>query len=89
MRDTLSPVLQVTVAAARSEDAVLPHPCLRDWAYSRDVADSVMALLDAKDPKSVVYNSGGPESWTLESWCERLAERTASNDFSLRPSKPG
>ena len=75
VRDTLSPVLQASVAAARGEEAAIPRPCLRDWAYSRDVADSAVALLNAAAPRSVVYNSGGPESWTLESWCERLAGR--------------
>ena len=82
VRDTLSPVLQIEVAAAKGEEAVLARPCLRDWVYSRDIADSAMALLDAADPKSIVYNSGGPESWTLESWCERIAQRTPG--FSYR-----
>ena len=82
VRDTLSPVLQVEVAAAKGEEAVLARPCLRDWVYSRDIADSAMALLDAPDPKSIVYNSGGPESWTLESWCERIEKRTPG--FSYR-----
>jgi nucleoside-diphosphate-sugar epimerase len=50
--------------------------------YSRDIADSAVALLDAEDPKSVVYNSSGPESWTLESWCKRLTGRVPG--FSYR-----
>ncbi len=75
VRDTPSPILQVTVGAARGTEVVLPRACLRDWVYSRDVADSAVALLHADGPGSGVYNSAGPESWTLESWCERLAGR--------------
>lgn len=75
VRDTLSPVLQVSVAAARGEEVVLPRPCTREWAYSRDVAGAALALLYADDPKSIVYNSSGPESWPLEGWCERLTKR--------------
>tara|TARA_A100001037_G_scaffold273889_1_gene271126 strand:+ start:9049 stop:10029 length:981 start_codon:yes stop_codon:yes gene_type:complete len=82
VRDTLSPVLQVAVAAARGEEVVLPRPCLRDWVYSRDIADSAMALLDASDPKSVVYNSGGPELWSLEAWCALTAAKMP--EFSYR-----
>ena len=94
VRDTLSPVLQVSVAAARGEEAVLPRPCLRDWVYSRDIADSAVALLEADDPKSVVYNSAGPESWTLESWCERLVRRVPGfayrigNDSNVELNNP-
>ena len=82
VRDTLSPVLQVAVAASRGEEVVLSRPCLRDWVYSRDIADSAMALLDVPEPKSVVYNSGGPESWTLEAWCELTAAKIP--EFSYR-----
>jgi nucleoside-diphosphate-sugar epimerase len=83
VRDTLSPVLQVAVAAMRGEEVVLSRPCLRDWVYSRDIADSAMALLDAPEPKSVVYNSGGPESWTLEAWCELIAAKMPKFSYHL------
>lgn len=82
VRDTLSPILQVSVAAARGEEVVLPRPCTREWAYSRDIANATLALLYSSEAKGPVYNASGPEPWALEHWCRLLAQKFPN--FSYR-----
>jgi nucleoside-diphosphate-sugar epimerase len=87
VRDTLSPVLQASVAAARGEAAILPRACVRDWVYSRDVAGAVLALIDRRQVTGAVFNCAGPEAWALEAWCERL--QRVHPGFSYRYGAPG
>lgn len=87
VRETLSPILQVTELALLGEAAVLPRPGRRDWVYSRDVAAALVALLDAPAPRHRLYNVSGGLEWTLEAWCAKLAQ--AFPGFDYRLAAPG
>lgn len=74
VRDTLNPMLQVTLAAMRSQEAVLERPCRRDWIYSRDVASALIALLQSSRLKHLTYNvaPGTDRVWAVADWCACL-----------------
>ncbi len=74
VRDTLSPQMQTTQMALRGGEAILPGPGRRDWVYSRDVAEALVAILETKRPCYDVYNIGPGVEWTVEEWCSRLKE---------------
>jgi nucleoside-diphosphate-sugar epimerase len=75
-RDTLSPLLQATLAARAGRDAVLQRPGPRDWVYAPDVASAVATLLTAETPPAhALYNIGPGVVWRVADWCERLVER--------------
>ena len=75
VRDTMSPIWQVTGLAQRGEAAVLPRPGRKDWLYSRDAAAALVALLDCESPPRRIYNVGGGVEWTVAAWCELLVQR--------------
>ena len=88
VRATLSTILQVTTHAVAGRQAVLPDVVgRRDWVYSREIADSVLAVLDAANLSFDVYNLGPGVMWTLDDWCDRLA--AAFPEFSHRRAGPG
>ena len=85
VRDTLSPHWQLLDAAAHGQPAVLARPGLRDWVYATDVADAVVAVLDAPVLRHTTYNVTAPASTVLD-WGQRLAERPG---FECRLAQPG
>jgi nucleoside-diphosphate-sugar epimerase len=87
VRDTLSPPLQAARLALAGREAVLPRAGRRDWAYSRDVAAALVALMDADRPAHPVYNVGPGREWTVAAWCEKLA--AAYPAFSFRLARDG
>lgn len=72
IRQTLSVPFQVTRAALLNQEARLPRPGLRDWVYSKDVANSIVTLLQAKELKHDLYNIGSGQTWSVEDWCTLL-----------------
>ncbi len=74
LRDTLSPHLQVMLAAERGMTALLPRPINRDWTYAPDMAEGVITVLDAKSPKHRVYNVAPGQTWSILDWGNELAE---------------
>lgn len=87
VRDTLSPHWQLLDAAARGQQAVVARPGLRDWVYSADVADAVVAVLDAPALRHTTYNVTAPAPWTVLDWGQRLAARRPG--FECRLAQPG
>jgi UDP-glucose 4-epimerase len=87
-RDTLSPHRQTTSHATAGAEVVLPpRPYLRDWIYSRDLADALATLLFAAAPSHQVYNaSSGTASDVVVPWCERLAVHLAGFSWRLAGS---
>lgn len=73
VRETLSPIFQVTRLALERREARLPREGRRDWIYSRDVAAAIIALLDARAPAYDLYNVGPGSQWNVVDWCARLA----------------
>ncbi len=56
VRDTLSPHLQLMMAAAEGREALLPHAGVRDWTYAPDVAAAVLALMKLETPRHRLHN---------------------------------
>jgi len=74
VRDTLSPQMQTTQMAIQEKEGILPPGGRRDWVYSRDVADALVAILDAEHLCYDVYNIGPGVEWTVEAWCRKLQD---------------
>lgn len=74
-RDTLSPHLQVMLAAEADQPAILPRPIARDWVYAPDMAAGVLAVLDGSKPKYGLYNISPGDTWSILSWGQALASR--------------
>jgi UDP-glucose 4-epimerase len=73
VRDTLSPLGQIMMAATRGTPAVLARPGVRDWVYAPDVADAIFRLLEAPKLVHRLYNITSGQSWSALAWGERLA----------------
>jgi UDP-glucose 4-epimerase len=87
VRDTLSPHMQILAAAERGEPALLGRPGFRDWVYSVDVAEALLAVLDAGDPPHRIYNISSSEVWPVLAWGERLA--AGRSGFACRLAEAG
>ena len=74
VRDTLSPLGQIMMAATRGQHATLARPGERDWVYAPDVADAVACLARAEKPKHGLYNITCSERYSALAWGEGLAE---------------
>lgn len=83
VRETLSPIFQVTRLALAGEAAVLPRAGPRDWIYSRDVAAAIVALLDAPAPGFDLYNIAPGVTWTVEQWCANLVRQFPRFSYRL------
>ncbi len=83
IRASLSTILQVTTCGVRGSPAILPRIVGRkDWVYSRDIAEAIVALLDAQRLSHDVYNISSGVAWTVNDWCEKLKKRYP--DFTFR-----
>lgn len=63
LRATLSPPFQIARLAARGQEARLIAGGERDWIYSRDIARSIVTLLDAPRLGHDTYNITSPAVW--------------------------
>jgi len=91
LRDTLSAHRAIAGAATRGEEVVLPPAPLPayDWVYSRDLAEGLLALLDARDPPHRVVNLSSGVDWSphYAACLDRLAARVPG--FRWRHAAPG
>ena len=84
-RDNFGTHSQLAELALAGRTAVLtPREIQRDWIYSRDVADALLALLVAPSLSHTVYNLSSGVAWErpIERWCEAL--KRAYPDFTFR-----
>jgi nucleoside-diphosphate-sugar epimerase len=88
VRDTLSPIFQVTQLARHGGVAFLPRPGRKDWIYSRDVAAAVVALLDARVLAHRTYNVALGNEWTVAEWCDWLVKRYPRFRYRIDPEIP-
>lgn len=82
-RDTLSPLMQVALAALRGEAAILPRRDLQDWVYSRDVATALLALMDAAAPVHDLYHIASATPCGVIDWCAALAGQYPDFHYAL------
>jgi nucleoside-diphosphate-sugar epimerase len=83
LRDTLSPVHQVTAAAVAGQAVVLPRAARKNWHYVRDAAHGLATLLDAPALRHRAYNLGPAAVWPLSAWCARLEQRYPAFRWSI------
>lgn len=82
VRHTLSGPFQATRLALLNQEVLLPRPGIRDWVYSRDVANAIVHLMQKNDLTFDLFNISRGQLWTVEDWC-KLLEKEYSN-FSYR-----
>jgi nucleoside-diphosphate-sugar epimerase len=78
----------VALAALEGRPAVLPRACVRDFVYARDVAEGVLALIDAPSPHYDLYNIGPGTTWSLLDWGLQLAD-VARHGYECRVCRTG
>lgn len=83
VRETISPIFQLTRLALNGKSAVLPVAGKKDWIYSRDIANGIIAMIDAPKLGHSVYNIGPGKQWTLLDWCSRLANEFPGFTYRL------
>ncbi|RZN10953.1 NAD(P)-dependent oxidoreductase [Bradyrhizobium genosp. SA-3] len=74
VRDTPSPQALIVDCARRGAPALLSEPGARDWVYAADVADAVGVLLDAAQPRHMLYNISSGVTFTAEAWGKAFAD---------------
>ncbi len=90
VRDSPSPQFQAAALAARGEAAILPATEIRrDWMYSRDVADGLLAVLRRNERPHRLYHLTSGEDWSgaFARYCDLLGQ--VYPDFSWRRAEPG
>jgi nucleoside-diphosphate-sugar epimerase len=87
VRDTPSPIHQLTAAAWRGEAAVLPRPGGGNWHYAGDAADGLYRLTTAQRCAHRVYNLGSPSRWRLLDWGDKLSDRFPGFRVTVDPSR--
>lgn len=83
VRDTLSPMFQLTKIAMEGGHAILPFDKYSNWQYGRDAAHAIVKLANAGSTRHQDYNLGPNQAWPLSAWCERLATRFPNFRFSF------
>lgn len=83
IRHTQSGPFQATRHAFLNQKVFLSRPGLRDWVYSRDVANSILHLLLNSELKYNLYNVGSGKSWTVQQWCELLKEEFPDFEYEM------
>jgi nucleoside-diphosphate-sugar epimerase len=86
LRNTLSPFWQTMRLAQGGCEAVLDRLCQRDWIYSRDAAQAILAVVAAADPVPPIVNIGPGRVTPFDLWLEILRERKAG--FRWRIGRP-
>ena len=86
-RDTLSPLMQVALAALKGETAILPRTDNQDWVYSRDVATALIALMDAEEPSYGLYHIASKQNCGVQDWCAVL--KSHYRNFNYATAKSG
>ena len=87
LRDTPSPQAQILVAAAKNEPALLARAGSRDWVYSVDVAEAVLALAAAPHLPRRLYNISTANLSSALEFGQRLA--AIGSDFACRITEQG
>jgi nucleoside-diphosphate-sugar epimerase len=87
VRDTLSGPMLTSRLAVQGKEAVLPRPGPRDWVYSRDIAQALIALSESKTLSYDVYNISSGVRWNVADWCNKLAERFPNFTYRISENK--
>ena len=83
VRDTLSGPFFATRAAYLGEQPAILRPDSKDWVYSRDIAKSLVAMLQAEKFGYDVYNLSSGFIWSGTAWCDKLKEAYPKFDYTI------
>lgn len=83
VRSHMSLIYQATVKALKGETVLLPRTCLQDWVSGPDLAEEILALLEAKQLNYRTYPICSGSQWTLLEWCRLLKERFPDFSYDL------
>ncbi|MCM3728647.1 NAD(P)-dependent oxidoreductase [Neobacillus cucumis] len=83
IRHTQSGPFQALRHAALNQEAILPRPGLRDWVYSRDIANTIKEIIGKTDLQYDLYNIGSGHSWTVEQWCQLLEKEFPHFNYQI------
>lgn len=72
VRDTLSPIFQLTAAMMNGGNVTLPRADVRGWTYSRDVAAAIAGLMRLPQPRQPIYHIASGMQVDLATWGQRL-----------------
>jgi UDP-glucose 4-epimerase len=80
----MTTLLQATRIAMAGGEAVMSRLGAGDWMYSVDLANALIALLDAQSPRHRLYHLGVEAPFSTPDWCARLQRYFP--DFRYRES---
>ena len=83
VRPFMSFPYQTTAYAMEGKQIHLPRPCRQDWVYSRDIAESLYALMEAPNLKYDVYPLCSGYIWPLTDWCDLLKKKYPCFDYDI------
>lgn len=75
LRDSMTVLLQATRIAMAGGEAIFPKLGAGDWIYSVDLANTLIALLDAPAPRHRLYHLGIEQPFATTDWCTKLQSR--------------
>ncbi|MGN8646620.1 NAD-dependent epimerase/dehydratase family protein [Gracilibacillus sp. HCP3S3_G5_1] len=83
IRHTLSGPFQATRLALLNKRVNLSRPGLRDWVYSKDVANAMLDIIQKDNTVHPIYNIGSGQQWTIAQWCELLMQELPSFQYKI------
>ncbi|MDF2524239.1 MAG: putative NAD-dependent epimerase/dehydratase [Clostridiales bacterium] len=85
VRDTLSPPFAAIRLAVLGQTAILPREGVRDWVYSRDIANASYELICRNDCSYDVYNFSSGYLWSMADLCNKLTEHYPDFSYKIDP----
>tara|TARA_B100001105_G_scaffold4727_1_gene3573 strand:+ start:130 stop:768 length:639 start_codon:yes stop_codon:yes gene_type:complete len=81
VRDLMSPILQLSLAARRRESSRYVVDAGRNWVYAPEAAAAIVGLALKREPRYDCYNVCPPSLGTCEPWVERLRKTYPDTTF--------
>ena len=86
VRDLMSPILQLHMAARRREPSRYVVDAGRNWVYAPEAAAAISGLALKREPRYDCYNVCPQNLGTCEPWVERLRKTYSDTTFVAVPS---
>ena len=86
VRDLMSPILQLSLAARRRESSRYVVDAGRNWVYAPEAAAAISGLALKREPRYDCYNICPQSLGTCEPWIERLRKTYPETTFVAAPS---
>ena len=86
VRDLMSPILQLSLAARRRESSRYVVDAGRNWVYAPEAAAAISGLALKREPRYDCYNICPQSLGTCEPWIERLRKTYPETTFVAAPT---